>query len=681
MWSCRTVLTSTLVGLQVAALLAVLALTHFASQNVLLSYAEQLTERVAHDTTRFTENFLNPADDAAALSQRLAERAVVQTDNRSVLTRYFYEILRGRTDFAGIFYGARDGSFVYVSRDDTVEGATYRTKWIETDPVRSVQLDYFDDEFRRVSRRRDDTDTYDPRSRPWYVRASEKNEVVWTEPYIFFSSQRPGITVATPVLGEDGMTMRGAVGIDIEIGALSQFLDGLEVGKRGSAAIVSQTGDVIAHREASAILAVDAEGGQRFAKVAEIGDPALAQAVSSLPGGLESVTPGETRLTRFQALGESWRGAVRRLAGSRTPWVVVTYLPESDILGPIQRVRNIGLVVVAIVAAMTAIFSALLASALTNPIKALAAQASHISKGEFDDMPLPSMRMKELDETGQAMRRATSWLRDYRRENETLTGELREAGRVLERRVEERTEQLAHANRELEEANRNTSMLAHELDHRVKNLFAITSSLVSLAASHATTPQEVADEARGRINALARAHADTQGATESQLASIVKSVLEPYAGTDDFRINVVGDPLTVSRSNVTPIGLILYELATNAAKYGALGHPGGEVDVTWERSAGGVVTLVWAERSNTSAGDGDRSDTEPGGFGSIMLEAMAHRLDATVERDMTSAGLRMTLTMKDLEERREAPLHTQMPDPLLSSKRSAGRSKRSAERA
>ncbi|WP_206455580.1 cache domain-containing protein [Aurantimonas marina] len=679
MWSCRTVLTSTLVGLQVAALLAVLALTYFASQNVLLSYAEQLTERVAQDTTTFTENFLDPADDAAELSQRLAERAVVSTDNPAILTRYFYEVLRSRADFAGIFYGAADGSFIYVNRDDTVDGAAFRTKLIDTEPTRSVRLEYFDAEFSPVTRREDDADPYDPRTRPWYVKALERRTVIWTEPYIFFSSRRPGITVATPVFDEESENIRGAVGIDIEIGALSQFLDGLEVGENGSAAIVSQSGDVIAHREASAVLALDGEGGQRFAKVAEIGDPALVQAVFSLPGGLESVTPGETRLTRFQALGESWRGAVRRLAGSRTPWVVVTYLPESDILGPLQRVRNIGLVVVAIVAVMTAIFSALLARALTKPIKALAAQASHISKGEFDDTPLPSMRMKELDETGQAMRRATSWLRDYRRENETLTGQLREAGRVLERRVEERTEQLAHANRELEEANRNTSMLAHELDHRVKNLFAITSSLVSLAASHATTPQEVADEARGRINALARAHSDTQGATETRLASIVKSVLEPYAGTDDFRINIAGEPLTVSRSNVTPIGLILYELATNAAKYGALGHPGGQVDVTWECSASGVVTLVWSERSTAPAGDGGQSETEPSGFGSIMLEAMAHRLDATVERAMTSTGLRVTLTMKELEEYHDAPHRAPAPDPLQSATRPANRSKRSAE--
>lgn len=681
MWSCRTVLTSTLVGLQVAALLAVLALTYFASQSVLLSYAEQLTERVAHDTTRFTENFLNPADDAAALTQRLAERAVVQTDNRAILTQYFYEVLRARKDFAGIFYGATDGSFVYVSRDDTVEGATYRTKGIETDPVRSVQLDYFDDELRRVSRRRDDADTYDPRTRPWYLRAMEGREVVWTDPYIFFSSQRPGITVATPVLGEDSMTMRGAVGIDIEIGALSQFLDGLQVGQNGSAAIVSQTGDVIAHRDASFVRAADGKGQQRFAKVTEIDDPALAQAVASLPGGLVNLDPGETRLTRFTAQGENWRGAVRRLSGSRTPWVVITYLPERDILSPLQRVRNIGLLVVAIVVAITALFGALLARALTKPIKALAAQASHISKGEFDDTPLPSMRMKELADTGRAMRRATSWLRDYRRENEQLTGQLREAGRVLERRVDERTEQLAHSNCELEEANRNTSMLAHELDHRVKNLFAMTSSLVALAASHATTPQEVADEARGRINALARAHADTQGATESQLGSIVKSVLEPYANTDDFRINIAGDPLTVSRSNVTPIGLILYELATNAAKYGALGCSGGEVDVTWKRTASGVVTLVWAERSKVPPDDKSDSEGKTSGFGSVMLKAMAHQLDATVERDITSAGLRMTLTMKDLEERREAPLDTQILDPLQSSTRSADRSKRSAESA
>ncbi|UIJ72736.1 sensor histidine kinase [Aurantimonas sp. HBX-1] len=656
MWSFRTVLTTALVGLQVAALLAVLALTYFASQNVLLAYAEKLTERVARDTTTFTENFLNPADDAAALSQRLAESAVLGTADRAALERYFYEVLRSRADFAGIFYGAADGSFTFVSRDTSVPGAAYRIKTIETAPVRVVELRYVDPEFRPVSRRNDDADPYDPRTRPWYVKAKASPEVVWTEPYIFFSSQRPGITVAKAVRADERLGMRGAVGIDIEINALSAFLSGLEVGERGSAAIVAQSGDVIAHPRPSLVSAGGDQPTQRFAKLTEVDDPALAEAVASLPGGLASLQPGETRLTRFTAGGESWRGAVRRLAASRTPWVVVTTLPESDILGPIHRVRNIALAVLVAVAAATAGIGVLLARAVTKPIKALATQAGRISEGDFDDVPLPPMRIRELDDTRQAMRRATSWLRERRRENLALTGQLREAGRVLERRVEERTRELAAANRELEIANRNSNMLAHELDHRVKNLFAITSSLVALAARTATTPADVATAARGRINALARAHASTKDATDGTLAAIVRSVLEPYAGLEGFRLSMEGEPVTIRGANVTPVGLILYELATNAAKYGALRASGGTLEVAWRRIGDGcAVELIWSELPNEPVGEGMIAEPASAGFGSMVIEAMATRLDATLQRQLTPHGLRVVLTMRGLEE--GGPLH------------------------
>ncbi|MBB4004892.1 sensor histidine kinase [Aurantimonas endophytica] len=664
MWSFRTVLTTALVGLQVAALLAVLTLTYFASQNVLLAYAEKLTERVARDTTTFTENFLDPADDAAALSQRLAESAVLGTADRAALERYFYEVLRSRTDFAGIFYGAADGAFTFVSRDDSVEGAAYRIKRIEMAPVRSVELRYMDSEFRPVSSRTDNADPYDPRTRPWYVEARASDEVVWTDPYIFFSSQRPGITVAKAVRDDERLGIRGAVGIDIEIDALSAFLGGLEVGERGSAAIVAQSGDVIAHPRPSLVSAGGDQPTRRFAKVTEVNDPALAEAVASLPGGLESLQPGETRLTRFSAGGESWRGAVRRLAASRTPWVVVTTLPESDILGPIHRVRNIALAVLVAVAAATAGIGVLLARAVTKPIKALATQAGRISEGNFEDVPLPPMRIRELDDTRRAMRRATSWLRERRRENEALTGELREAGRVLERRVDERTKELAAANRELEVANGNSNMLAHELDHRVKNLFAITSSLVALAARTATTPEEVATAARGRINALARAHASTKEAKEGTLAAIVRSVLEPYVGLDGFRLSVEGEPVTICGANVTPIGLILYELATNAAKYGALRASGGTLSVVWRRIGGGAVELVWAESPTEPIGKELLAGSAPKGFGSMVVDAMATRLEATVQRHLTPEGLRVILTMQQLEEAGDAHRPGSGVDPM-----------------
>ena len=83
----RLILILGLVGLQALALVVVLGITYWASQGVLLRFAEGLTARIARDTTAYTENFLDPAEDAAQLSQRLLEAGVVPHDDTEALGR------------------------------------------------------------------------------------------------------------------------------------------------------------------------------------------------------------------------------------------------------------------------------------------------------------------------------------------------------------------------------------------------------------------------------------------------------------------------------------------------------------------------------------------------------------------------------------------------------------------
>ena len=671
MWSLRTILPMALVGLQALALAAIVALITMTSQDVLLATGDRLTERVARDATRFTENFLDPADDAAALSQRLAENAVVATTDPPRLTRYFYEILRAKPSFAGIFHGASDGSFLYVSRDTSVEGAAYRAKRIAVSP-RRVELTWYDADFTPLRSREDPSDRYDPRARPWYAGAVEQRDVVWTDPYVFFTSQRPGITVAAPVLaGED---VAGAVGIDIEIDALSAFLDTLAIGENGSAAIVAQDGRVIAHRDAAVVRKTS--GSSSFARYDEIGDAPLAAAVASLPGGaamgvaggVADVRPGEVRLTRFEVAGQPWRGAVQRLEGARTPWTVVTYLPEDDLLAPLKRVRDIAIAVALGVVLLTALLGLLLARSITRPFGALGRQAQLISEGVFDDMPMPTMRFRELDRTQSAMRRATSWLRKYVARNDALTAELAAAGEALERRVETRTAELANANAQLGRANENLArakadaeLLANELDHRVKNLFATAASLVTVSAREAETPEALADLARGRIAALAHAHTGAQNPRSAQLDRLVRDVLAPFLDIAETRVEMGGRPVELPKGQATAVGLILYELATNASKYGALSGQGGRLDVNWrldaapdgapdEHAGAEWLTLEWEETAQTAGpvrlrtGKADDRTRHSGGFGTRLCAMMAGQLGGAFERRIEGGGLRARLT-------------------------------------
>jgi len=348
-----------LVLLQLAAVFGVLGLSYVTGQGIILSYADRLTQRIARDTTAFTTEFLTPAADAALLTRRLARSQVLATADRDRLARYFFEILQTRSDFSGLYLGRPDGSFTFVSRDEDPATAPFTVKQVMTRPVREVTLVGVDARFVPSDPRTDPDDDYDPRTRPWYVAAARQDGVAWTAPYVFFTSRRPGITVSAPVTGGINGEFRGVVGVDIEIDALSAFLETLDISARGAAAIVAQDGTIIAHRDPD--LLVPAQGDSlRLATLADGNDPILARAADSIKGGIDDLFPGEIRLARFQAGGETWRGAVQRLPLERTPWTVMIYLPEADILGPlsglVRRAVALGLIAAALTVFVLVVF-------------------------------------------------------------------------------------------------------------------------------------------------------------------------------------------------------------------------------------------------------------------------------------------------------------------------------------
>ena len=150
-------------------------------------------------------------------------------------------------------------------------------------------------------------------------------------------------------------------------------------------------------------------------------------------------------------------------------------------------------------------------------------------------------------------------------------------------------------------------LLLKEMDHRVKNLFAIVGGMVTLSARSATTAKDLAQTVQGRLGALASAHQlisprhSVAEATkrETTLGELVRKILSPYvdpAGTDDSaRTEIDGPEIAIGAEAATNVALVVHELATNAAKYGALSVPGGRVHISWAAAKGRLV-LSWEEK-------------------------------------------------------------------------------------
>ncbi len=184
--------------------------------------------------------------------------------------------------------------------------------------------------------------------------------------------------------------------------------------------------------------------------------------------------------------------------------------------------------------------------------------------------------------------------------------------------------------------------LLREMNHRVKNLFAIISSLVSGAARTAETPKQLAEDVSARIHALGRAHALTQqpGEKEVPLISLVNGAMAPYVGST--RIACEGDEVSISVERITPLALILHEWATNSAKYGALGSDDGSVTIRWNRIDDASVRLTWMETVQSP----HRPDKPKEGFGTRLVGYSAQQLSATIEQEPTKDGWRATIDMK-----------------------------------
>ena len=190
--------------------------------------------------------------------------------------------------------------------------------------------------------------------------------------------------------------------------------------------------------------------------------------------------------------------------------------------------------------------------------------------------------------------------------------------------------------------------LIKEINHRVKNLFAIVPAMLSLAAREATSIPELIANVRARIGALGRAHEITQGNSDvhhsdpvshaGQLEALVTTVLQPYRGNEAIRVS--GEDVTVAVDAITPMGLILHEWATNSAKYGALSTTEGTVDVAWVRS-GDRLNLTWSERGGPAVDD----NSIPEGFGSKLVTYSAEQLKATLKRDWTEDGLTISIEL------------------------------------
>jgi PAS domain S-box-containing protein len=186
--------------------------------------------------------------------------------------------------------------------------------------------------------------------------------------------------------------------------------------------------------------------------------------------------------------------------------------------------------------------------------------------------------------------------------------------------------------------------LLDELNHRVKNTLATVQSLAGQTIRKTGLSPDLRADFEGRLIALSRAHdqltRERWGAAD--LKTIIDASFEPFRRSAEDTLKVSGEKIKVGAQAALTLSMIFHELATNAAKYGALSSPNGRLDVSWKVTNGArpaTLCINWCE----SGGPAVQRPLQTG-FGSRLLErGVAYQLKGSAKLDYDPAGLRCTM--------------------------------------
>lgn len=189
---------------------------------------------------------------------------------------------------------------------------------------------------------------------------------------------------------------------------------------------------------------------------------------------------------------------------------------------------------------------------------------------------------------------------------------------------------------ELEDNEQARSILAREIQHRSANLLLVMTSLV-----RQTVPDpDVAVTLIDRMRTVAKSDNlldASRGPAPAQLTQLVEdTVRRPYGA----HVSISGPDVVLDPAQAHGLRLMLHEMATNAAKYGALSDGNGRVSISWQRE-GEMLSVAWRESGGPSAAPPHRT-----GFGSKLIQTMLDEIEATLTRDYAASGYGYTISLR-----------------------------------
>ena len=300
-----------------------------------------------------------------------------------------------------IYYGSNAGEFLGVNRGAGLEaevrvrelGASERTVYATRGPG----------ERGKVVR----SDAYDPRTRPWFINATQRAALTWSPVYVDFTTQALTVTLAKPVFNKAN-EQRGVVATDIPLTALTEFVQGLKVSETGVAFIMEKNGNLVATSSKEPLIsnAASAQPATRL-RADKSANPLIRKAYEQLQGGGNARTAAVrgVDIARYSFNDDNGRvhmSATAQRDKAGLDWTMVVAIPRSDHMGNVRRtiLENVAIGLLAVALALAV--GLWVMQRVTGDVRRLSEATRLLARGQSPD-PLFSGRKDELGTIARAV--------------------------------------------------------------------------------------------------------------------------------------------------------------------------------------------------------------------------------------------------------------------------------------
>ena len=357
------------------------------SRDILKSTANELSLRIGRETSRAFSNVIGPAEMATRLLSQDDIATTGSLEQRLKNISFVREALSHSPELSSLYVGYGNGDFFLVRRlwNDTdraffkaPEQTTYIVQSIEHGDAglrgRFIFLNQ-DLNTLRSDERPDYASSYDPRSRDWYKAAMAVTGQIKTPPYLFYTTQQVGTTIANRA----GKT-NTVVGADIQLERLDQMLAQQKITPGAQMLLVNQMGLILAHEDHAKVIQLSHDGRPKLATLANFGVPVMAQ-LAPIAKDMAVKKPQNMILT---ADGEKWHVSINPLELEGTnPLFLINAIPDRELMASAYSLIHKLLIAMSLAILLAIPITWLMARIIARPLRKLAAEADAIRHFEF----------------------------------------------------------------------------------------------------------------------------------------------------------------------------------------------------------------------------------------------------------------------------------------------------------